>query len=232
MDYGQAATFHLAPDARRLAFAAADADDVAWQRVLLDSVLLCVALLRGRCALHAAAVELFGRAIALVGRSASGKSSVAGALLARGHALVCDDVLVLDAAGAVVRAHAGPPVMNLPAGGARMTGVRLGRVHDEEWVLVDRAVTAPLPLAAVCFLERDAPAGLTLVPGPELTSLHLLAHAPTLGGRAAATRRFELFGEVAERVPLMRLRAAPAVPPEALAGAIETGLGNPLRAAV
>ena len=50
--YGEHATFHLSHDARLLRCAPADRHDLAWQRVLLDSVLFSVALVRGACALQ------------------------------------------------------------------------------------------------------------------------------------------------------------------------------------
>jgi hypothetical protein len=48
--------------------------------------------------LHAACVRIGSGAVALTGRTGAGKSTLAAALVRRGHALVADDVCVIDAA--------------------------------------------------------------------------------------------------------------------------------------
>ncbi|WP_437880513.1 hypothetical protein [Pseudomonas sp. LRF_L74] len=47
--------------------------------------------------LHAAALQIGEAAVALVGEPGSGKSTTATALMQRGHSLLCDDILVLNA---------------------------------------------------------------------------------------------------------------------------------------
>ncbi|MCB0164738.1 MAG: hypothetical protein KDI79_10960 [Anaerolineae bacterium] len=51
---------------------------------------------RGQLALHASAVVVNGKAIAFLGDTGWGKSTLAAALHARGHQLLCDDVVALD----------------------------------------------------------------------------------------------------------------------------------------
>lgn len=63
---------------------------------LLGVVLAVLLHQRGRFVLHASAVEIGGEAVAFVGPKGQGKSSLAAALYARGHALVADDILVVD----------------------------------------------------------------------------------------------------------------------------------------
>jgi energy-coupling factor transporter ATP-binding protein EcfA2 len=46
--------------------------------------------------LHASAVCIDGRGVAVLGRSGAGKSTLAACLLGRGHDLIADDVCVLD----------------------------------------------------------------------------------------------------------------------------------------
>ena len=51
---------------------------------------------RGLFPLHAACVELEGAAVVLAGAAARGKSTLAGALAARGHQILADNVCVVD----------------------------------------------------------------------------------------------------------------------------------------
>jgi hypothetical protein len=73
--------------------AATDADV---QCFLDGPVAAAAALLRGAIPLHAAAVNVDGRAVAITGLSGSGKSAVAAALALRGHDVLADAVTVLD----------------------------------------------------------------------------------------------------------------------------------------
>ncbi len=72
----------------------------------------------GKESVHAAAAIVGGRAWGLVGNSEQGKSTVAAALLAAGHDVLVDDVLVTDGA----HAFAGPRCIDLRDG----VGARLG----------------------------------------------------------------------------------------------------------
>lgn len=54
---------------------------------------------RGLTVFHATAVEVDGVAVAIAGSKGAGKSTTAAALVARGHRLISDDVLAIDAEG-------------------------------------------------------------------------------------------------------------------------------------
>jgi hypothetical protein len=68
---------------------------------------------RGYVVLHASAVVVGGQAVAFVGHKGFGKSTTAGALLARGHRLLTDDLLAVDVSGPVARVHPGFPMLKL-----------------------------------------------------------------------------------------------------------------------
>ena len=69
--------------------------------LLAGTVTSFVLGLRGATVLHASAVEIDGRAIAFVGQSGRGKTTMAALMCADGARLVTDDVLRVDADGAV-----------------------------------------------------------------------------------------------------------------------------------
>ena len=68
---------------------------------------------RGYVVLHASAVVVGGQAVAFVGHKGFGKSTTAGALLARGHRLITDDLLAVDVGGPAPRVHSGFPMLKL-----------------------------------------------------------------------------------------------------------------------
>jgi hypothetical protein len=75
----------------------------AW---LLGPVLGMLCHQRGLFPLHAACLRLGTGAVALTGRTGTGKSTLAAALVRRGHALLADDISVIDPT-----AHDGPRVL-------------------------------------------------------------------------------------------------------------------------
>jgi len=78
--------------------------------VLAGSVLAFVLGASGRLVLHASAVDVAGEAIAFVGHSGAGKSTVASLLCAAGARLVTDDVLPIELA----REPSGPVPFAVP----------------------------------------------------------------------------------------------------------------------
>jgi hypothetical protein len=221
--YGRTGLFHLSADLTTLRCAVGAQDGAAWQRVLLDTVLWTVSLLRGFELLHASAVRGDHGLIALVARTGGGKTSLAAEFLRRGATLFSDDVVALDEAGGEVIAHPGPPLMNLPRGlaPAQVGGTVVADFGDERWVALDRATVVPTPLAAVVLVDRVAGETARCTP-TGATTLTLLPHAVSLPHLAdRARRRFDIFGSVIATVPVLSLHADPAVPPAELANLIE-----------
>ncbi len=132
---------------------------------LLGSVLSVLCYKRGLLPLHASAVEVGGRALLLAGESGLGKSTLAAALVARGHRLLSDDVCALDPA-----APGGPllwpsfPRLKLWEDAARQLSVGTGglersRVQLHKYHLPvgpGRFRAEPLPPAHVVLLRRVA----------------------------------------------------------------------------
>jgi hypothetical protein len=221
--YGRNAAFHLSSDLQVLRCAAPAEGDRAWHRVLMDTILWTVGLLRGYELLHASAVQTVGGVVAFVSGMGGGKTSLAVEWIKRGAVLFADDVVALDDRSGAVLAHPGPPLMNVPASqdGALPEAETLALFGDERWVRLDTPPRAPAQLSAIVIVDR-APGEVARCVPIRASSLDLLPYAvslPHMGDRTR--RRFELFSAAAQTTPMLRLGADPAVTPAQLADLVE-----------
>jgi hypothetical protein len=194
-----------------------------WQRFLVGRVLPWAAVLRGREALHASAVAVDGRAVAFVGQTGAGKTSLAVQLVARGNRFVTDDVLTLDDRGGQIRAHPGAAIAAVrPAERAaisRSTWRSVGSVlgHSGKTYMQLPRVDRPLPLGALYFLEKGEGPAVERIerPDPRL----LLGSTFVLGIQTPERlmRQLDLCAAIVRDVPLFRLRIVPGVGSERLA---------------
>jgi hypothetical protein len=112
----------------------------------------------GRESVHAGAFAAGGRALGLVGTREAGKSSTLAELARSGAAVLCDDMLVLDAGDVL----AGPRAVDLRADAAAALGLgqAIGRTGARErWRMSLGTVEARTPLAGWVFLAwgEDVP---------------------------------------------------------------------------
>lgn len=222
--HGEHSLHHLSADATVLRCAPANVADATWWRVVLDSVLFSVALLRGYEALHAGAVAVGGGAVAIAAATGGGKSTLLGELLSRGCAMLADDVVVLQSrAGTTPLAHPGPPLMTVPSAVAVAPATVIATVRDEHWIAVPASPKA-LPLTTLVMLDRRP--GLTLglrrARNPLALLLGALMGFPRTSERERA--RFELASAIATQVPLWELQADPRVSPKLLGDLLLTEL--------
>lgn len=222
--YGWRALFHLSSDLGVLQCAFTAGDRRSSERFLLDTVLWTVSLARGLHLLHAGAVSTPAGVVAFAAQTGGGKTSLVVECLRRGARLFADDVVALEASDGRVVAHPGPPVMNVPARlGARAVADSrcLADFGDEHWVCLDAAPPTPAPLAAIVLLSRapDLPLRCTPVQASSLTLLPLTISLPHV--TPSARERFEVFGHLAARTPVLSLTADPSVTPADLADAVE-----------
>ena len=134
---------------------------------LVGPVLAFVLRLRGALALHASAVRVGDRALALVGPHGAGKSTTAAALGRRGCGVISDDVLRLTRDGEEWIAHPFGGMLRLwPDAEALVFGCagRLPRITaswDKRALPLGEhgvsPVEVPLPLGAIAFLEPPDP---------------------------------------------------------------------------
>lgn len=132
-----------------------------WQRFLIAQVLPFAAVLRGLEVFHAGAVTVDGEAIAFLGPSGAGKTSIALALCRLGAAFLADDVLALERDDGRLLGHPGAPVAGVAAEEAER--LRRGRSLGAGTVLAsdprEQVVRVtprrePAPLRAIYVLDR------------------------------------------------------------------------------
>lgn len=217
---------HVAADGGSVLCAADDPESPGFLRLVLDTVLGTTALRRGQEGLHAAGVLVEGRLVAISAPSGAGKSTLAAALMQSGATLFSDDLLLLTPGAGRPIAHAGPAVMNLPAGVAAQTEVRrrLALIDGEAWVELERRPPEPQPVALAVILDRRPGAGppcLHSEPSPAA----LLGFALDSGTTPERRRdRLDLLAALARSTPVLRLRAGREVAPRQLAACVLDGL--------
>jgi hypothetical protein len=225
------AVHHLCADATILLCGPdGDGEPLRW-RVILDSVLFSVALIRGYEALHAAAFATPVGAVAITAGTGGGKSTLLAELIRRGHALISDDVVVLEPRpDAPPLAHPGPPLMTVPRGAGDGLGTVIAPIGDERWVALAAQADA-VPLAALVLLDRrpGATNGLHRIEAPLVALIGSLLAFPRQPERERA--RFELASALASHTAVWRLAADSRTDPRTLADLLLADLPTLARAA-
>jgi len=138
-------------DGRRLWFGSLGTNSLESLQVYLLGRALSFALVKqGFEPLHSTAIVLDGEALAFLGESGYGKSSLAAGFLGDGYRLLTDDLLVLHETGGRLLAYPGPPRIKLfPKVAARFLSAMMHRIHSG-------------PGAPFGFLRGNAAALITL----------------------------------------------------------------------
>ena len=169
---------------------------------------------RGVTTLHAAAVRISAGAVLLLGRSGHGKSSLAAALVERGHALLADDLTGLVLSGG--RATALPSFTSLRLWKQTLDKMRMvpqarSKVRqglEKYWVKASSAWMQASPVCAAIALTPNHDADIRIVHVPPNDAFWLLceyAHrrrALTAMGQRPAL--FRVATAMARQVPVLR----------------------------
>jgi hypothetical protein len=151
----------VSPEASRIWGSPGEGGMGDWQRFLIAQVLPFAAVLRGLEVFHASAVAIDGRAVAFLGPSGAGKTSIAMALCRLGASFLADDVLSVERDGDRLLGHPGAPIAGVASGEAER--LRRTRSFDSGAVLATdprEAMVrvapqgAPAPLTAIFVLDR------------------------------------------------------------------------------
>ncbi len=244
----------LSADGTRLLCAPAGCAAAAWQRLLVAQVLPFAALLRGLEVLHASAVVHEGRAVALLGPSRAGKTSLALELCRRGASFLADDVLALERAGEQLLGHPGTPVAGVdhaevqrlahdatapldePEGDPTPAVPVVARApaladtiatNERERLVRMHGAARPAPLEALFLLERqpDDLARPQFEPLADGTPLLAATFNTVLTGPARLRELLEICA-LAARGRVERVRAGPALDAAGLAEAVLERLGG------
>jgi hypothetical protein len=143
---------------------------------LTGPVLAFVLRLRGLMCLHASAVALEDKAIALVGSAGAGKSTAAAAFAKNGLAVLSDDVVALTEQGDHFQVQPGYPRVNLWADSVRaLFGSedalpKITPTWDKRYLALDqdgfRFESRELPLSVIYVLRSGETGGSTCRLGP------------------------------------------------------------------
>ncbi|HUP18689.1 MAG TPA: hypothetical protein VM778_01915, partial [Gemmatimonadota bacterium] len=196
---------------------------------LLGPVLGFVLRRRGVTGLHASAVAVDGRAVAMVGPAGAGKSTTAAAFARLGFPVLSDDFVVLEEEGERILARPSYPIIRLWTESARL----LYGGSDELPVLapgwqkryVDLEahgydfVTEPMELAAIYLFhgrrdDPDAPRAEPLPMSEAVVTLAAQTNATFLMTREMRAAEFAFLGRLVRCVPVRRLH--PHASPERL----------------
>jgi hypothetical protein len=197
---------------------------------LLGPVMGFVLLLRGLVCLHASAIVVDGKAIALIGPAGSGKSTTAAAFAARGFSVLAEDVVTLDDRGESFLVRPAYPCIRLwPASVATLYGSRsalppLTPNWDKCYLDLTQASgrfeNESRKLGAIYLLDKRsddarAPFVQPLDASEAMISLIANTYGTKLLDKHMRAREFELLSRVVAHVPLRRV--TPHTDPDRLA---------------
>jgi len=187
---------------------------------LLGPVLGLVLRFRGITCLHASAIDIGGRAIAIAGAPGAGKSTTAAIFATSGYRVLSDDIVALADHGNVFMAQPAYPRLGLWSDSVEaLFGVH--NVLPQQtptwnkcyWDLTqsgDRFQANPLPLSAVYVLsERDtterAPFVEALSARAGLTQLIANTYVSYLLDKTMSARDLDVLARLVSKVPVRRL---------------------------
>lgn len=201
-----------------------------WQRALANQVLPLAATVRGFEVLHAGAVAIDGRVIALVGHPGAGKSSTTLNLILRGAGFFTDDALAIEQSAGGVLAHPGAGVSNFPRTERELMKDEAGRLGDivggedafKALLAVEREPT-PLPLAGLYFLRRGQPgteARIEALVEPDPALLLGSTYVLSVRSPERLANQLDLCASLAARIPIFDLLIPSTVPARDSAAAV------------
>lgn len=211
LHFHQTGEFHIARDLRsvRVQLAPEINPDIAGL-LLVGNIMACLFTLGGQPVLHASAVQINGRALAFLGASGMGKSSLAALLCAHGADFITDDLLRLQPDGDAWRCYPGSGFLRLRQNAASIIEKfppELRELTADERIAIrlGNHVTMPrLDAIIIPRLSRECRT-IELEQIPTAKALLYLMAFPRIRESAIKEhrqRQLDFLGQVAARVPL------------------------------
>jgi len=192
---------------------APEVDETVLRLIALGPVMGVLLEQRGHLVLHASAMSIHGCAVAFVGEHGWGKSTFAGALYARGHTLVADDIVAVEFADdGDPFVHPGFPRLKLWPDAVAMIGESveaLPRVHPEfekrSYPAVRGFSTKPLPVRRIYVLAEGPRVAIDDIE-PHAALVELIRHTYTAPWLAAdrAPAHLRQCAALVGRLPIRR----------------------------
>lgn len=179
MRFPQVADFHISRDGSHVSTRPAPGVETpSLYNVYLSQVLPMALSRRGRLVFHASAVEVDGCAIAFMGASGRGKSTLAAAFATAGFPFLTDDGLFVEVANGAASVVPGHPSLRLWGdSGEALLGPEPGLEDGKSRILSgDRIAhcTTPRPLRRIYLIDEADDAGIAIGPlagAPAFTAL-------------------------------------------------------------
>ena len=206
------------PDGRGVMAATPVGPAWRWERLVLSQVLPLAAVLRGMEVLHASAIAVGDHAVAFLGRSGAGKTTLAAWTVALGARLMTDDVLAIETSETGVDAHRGGALARVDPDQLRQmsraerTALGPVRARSEKWHVEPTPGPAVLPLDGAYHLVRDAAAaGASVVPVRPYDPVLLLGNLflPHVAPPGRLERQLDVCAAVGAAAPLFQVRIGP-----------------------
>lgn len=193
--------------------------------LLYGQILGCTLRLRGNLCLHACVIKIDDFAIAIVGESGAGKSTMAAALAQQGHAILADDVAVFKEESGHFSIQPGYPRLRMwPKSIKALYGSESGLdkifsfsekrfldLNDQDGESEWQFYRQPLPVAAIYVLDKRS----TEVSTPRIETVPpTLATMNLMNNRSASHLKLDLdrqaqefagFGRIAAKVPVKKI---------------------------
>ena len=190
---------------------------------LLGPILGFVLRLRGTVCLHASAIAIEGKAIALVGRSEAGKSTTAAAFAQRGYSVLSEDVVALvDRTDGFLVEPAYPRIRLWDSSVRSLYGTpehlpRIVPSHptwDKRYLDLtqtgDRFQKEPLPLVGIYYLDlrsnnSDCPRIEPIPTQSQLMTLVSNTYTNYLLNKQQRAQEFEVLSRLVKQVPVRQI---------------------------
>jgi hypothetical protein len=190
-----------------------EADIRRVRRFIVGTAMAILLYQRGYLVLHASAVNVDNRAIAFIGLSGSGKSSLAAAMHTRGYGVLTDDVSGIDMTDDEPMVVPGFPQLKLSLSSAEAVGLDVDEnkliddVDEKYGYHLDHGFTdIPLPLKQVYILEENPRVGIELLSQQTAVIKFISLSIPTLWAQVDDANHFLQCVKLAKLIPTYTLK--------------------------